>query len=220
MSRCCRVFYYVHTWPAVHSLFLLLRTLLMLSLCSLILFIPVEFVLAAGSPPVVDAGANKVLAFPAKDLTLFGHATDSEKDPLTVTWTMTSGPAPVQFSAPWALATTVTFTTPGTYTFQLAVSDGTSTVTKSVTVTVHPAASQTAFYVDPTYTGSTQNGTAAAPWRSFQDGNANQASQWAAINSALATNDVIIYFSARQAGSDTAEQITGSSGPGSVIRVN
>ncbi|PYS03832.1 MAG: hypothetical protein DMG16_04510, partial [Acidobacteria bacterium] len=46
-----------------------------------------------------------------------------------------------------------------------------------------------------------------------------QTAQWNAINSALATNDVIVYFSARQAGSDTAEEIQGSSGPGSVIRV-
>src|SRR4029453_9774503 len=93
--------------------------------------------LAAGAPPVVDTETSRVLAFPAKDLTLFGHATDPEKDPLTVTWTMTSGPAAVKFSAPWALATTVTLSTPGTYTFQLAVNDGTSNVTKSVTVTVN-----------------------------------------------------------------------------------
>jgi parallel beta-helix repeat protein len=181
----------------------------MLSPTVVLLLVPVESVLAAGSPPAVDAGANKVLAFPAKDLTLFGHATDPEDDPLRVTWTMTSGPASVKFSAPWALATTVTFTTSGTYTFQLAVSDGTSTVTKSMTVTVNPASSQTAFYVDPTFTG-TGNGTAASPWKSFEDGNPNQTIQWNAINSALATNDVIIYFSARQAGSDTPEQIVGS----------
>ena len=187
----------MRTWLAVHSLSLLL------------LSVPVESVLAAGSPPVVDTGASKVLAFPAKDLTLFGHATDPENDPLRVTWSMLSGPASVKFSAPWALATTVTFATTGTYVFQRAVSDGTSNVTTSVTVTVNPASSQTAFYVDPTFTG-TGNGTAVSPWKSFEDGNPNQTAQWNAINSALATNDVIIYFTARKAGSDTAEEIVGT----------
>src|SRR5437867_9241805 len=83
------------------------------------------------APPVVDAGPAKVIAFPAKDFTLFGHATDPDNDSLTVQWTLTNGPAPVSFSAASALATTVTFTTAGTYTFQLAVSDGTFNVTGS-----------------------------------------------------------------------------------------
>src|SRR5207249_6557520 len=129
------------------------------------------------NPPVVDAGPAKVIAFPAKDLTLFGHATDPDNDPLTVQWTSTSGPATVRFSAPWALATTVSFTATGTYTFQLAASDGTSTVTSSTTVTVNSASSQTAFYVDPTVT-SAGSGTAASPWKSFEDGNSNQTAQW------------------------------------------
>src|SRR5262245_41240986 len=113
MNPCRRAFYCMRNWPAVPSLFLLLRTSLMLGPAAVLLFVPVESVLAAGSPPAIDAGPNKVLAFPAKDLTLFGHATDPENDLLTVAWTMTSGPASVRFSAPWALATTVTFTTIG-----------------------------------------------------------------------------------------------------------
>src|SRR5256884_9313067 len=118
------------------------------------------------SPPVVDAGPAKVIAFPAKDLTLFGHA-NPNNDPLTVRWTLTNGPAPVRFSAPWGLATIVTFTTTGTYTFQLAVSDGTFNATGSTTVTVNPASSQTEFYVDPTYTGSVETGAAATPWKTL-----------------------------------------------------
>jgi hypothetical protein len=166
--------------------------------------------LPPGFPPLlVNAGAHAVLAFPAKDLTLFGHTTAPEHDPLTVQWTQASGPAAVRFSAAHALATTVTFTTTGTYVFQLAVSDGTTTVTQTVPVTVNPASSQTAFYVDPTFTG-VGNGTAQAPWKTFADGNPDQAAQWGAINKALATRPVIIYFSARQAGSDTPEEIVGA----------
>jgi hypothetical protein len=162
-------------------------------------------VLASGNPPSVDAGPAKAIAFPAKDLTLFGHATDPENDPLTVQWTQVSGPVSVTFSAPKALASTVTFTTTGTYVFQLAVSDGTSNVTSSVTVTVNPASSQTAFYVDPTFTG-VGNGSAQAPWTTL--GTSFPNAQWTAINNALAIGPVIVYFSTRQAGSDTAEEIT------------
>jgi Right handed beta helix region len=211
MSRCYKVFDSVCTWPAVQARGRGLRMGLMLSLAAGLLCVPVPSVLAV-SPPAVDAGPNKVLTFPANDLTLFGHATAPENQPLTVQWSLTNGPAPVTFSAPKALATTVTFTTPGTYGFQLAASDGTSTGASSMTVTVKPAASQTAFYVDPTYTGRTQNGSASAPWKSLLDSDGDFTAKWKAINAALATNDVIIYFSARTAGSDTAEQLVPPNG--------
>ncbi len=170
-------------------------------------FLYPEQVLASGSPPVVDidGGVNKVIALPAKDLTLFGHAVDPEFDHLAVQWTQTSGPAAVTFSAPWALTTTVTFTTPGTYTFSLAVSDGTNFVTSSNSVTVLSAASQKAFYVDPTYTGGSNDGSALHPWLTLHASNPTTSTIWNTINAALATNNVIIYFSARQAGSDTPE---------------
>jgi hypothetical protein len=157
----------------------------------------------AGAAPTVDAGPTKVLIFPAKDLTLFGHATGS---PQVVQWTQVSGPAPVQFSAPWALTTTVSFTATGSYVFQLSATDGTGTATANVAVTVNPDSSQTAFYVDPAYTGATQTGAPTTPWTSLLEGDADFSAKWNAINGALATNDVIIYFSARQAASDTSEQ--------------
>jgi parallel beta-helix repeat protein len=168
-----------------------------------------ESSLAQASSLSVNAGADAVLAFPAKDLTLFGHATNPEENPLAVTWTLSSGPAIVRFSASHALTTTATFTTPGTYAIELAASDGTSTVSDTVTVTINPASSQIAFFVDPTVTGA-GNGTAQAPWKSFEDGNPDQTAQWNAINRALASNDVIIYFSARQANSDIPEQSVGA----------
>ncbi len=166
-------------------------------------------VLASGNPPVVDidGGVSKVIAFPAKDLTLFGHAVDPEFDHLIVQWKQTGGPAPAMFSAAWALTTTVTFTTPGTYTFGLAVSDGTNNVTSSTTVNVLSEASQTSFFVDPTYTGGGSDGSARRPWGSLHTPNANNP-VWNAINSALAKNNVVVYFSAREAGSDTPETET------------
>jgi hypothetical protein len=154
----------------------------------------------------VNAGPDKALAFPAKDLTLFGHATESNDKPLSVQWMMTSGPGPVTFSAPRALATTVTFSRTGAYAVQLSATNGAVTATSSAVITVTTASSQTAFYVDPTYTGAVQNGSAKAPWKSLLDSDSDYQSKWNAIKSALASNDVIIYFSARTAGSDTSEQ--------------
>src|SRR5262245_42435317 len=57
----------------------------------------------------------------------------------------------------------------------------------------------TEFYLDPDFPGSVRNGQPATPWSSLGGGSS---SAWAAINSALGTGDVTIYFSARQAGID------------------
>jgi len=176
---------------------------------SLVLAVPA---MSGGQSPTVDARPAKTLLFPAKDITLFGHATDPENDPLNLQWTQTSGPRGVTFSAPNALATTVSFTNTGTYTFQLSANDGTSQVASSVTITVKPASSQTAFYVDPTYTGGKQNGSASAPWKSLLDSDSDYTNKWNTITTALASNDVIIYFSARQVGSDTSEVIVPPNG--------
>lgn len=66
-----------------------------------------------------------------------------------------------------------------------------------------PAWSLTEYYVDPTATQVTRNGAASTPWRFVTDSGA-----WTAINSALASDDVTVYFSARIAASDTAEVYT------------
>src|SRR5256714_1834730 len=54
----------------------------------------------------------------------------------------------------------------------------------------------TTFYLDSDWTG-TPNGTASQPWKSLS------LDAWSQINSALATGDVTVYFSAREASSDT-----------------
>ena len=59
----------------------------------------------------------------------------------------------------------------------------------------------TVSYVDPDWTGD-QTGAAATPWTSLT------ASAWTTINTALATDDVTIYFSARNASIDKDETTT------------
>lgn len=147
------------------------------------------------------------IAFPAKDLTLFASFTNWT-DLVSVAWSQVSGPAAAVLSAPWALHTTVTFAITGVYVFRCTKYDGSATTTETFQVTVLSAASQTAFYVDPTYTGGGNNGSASAPWTTLAVTSGNAA--WTAINAALASNHVVVYFSARIAGADTPEVETAS----------
>src|SRR5438477_12240239 len=54
----------------------------------------------------------------------------------------------------------------------------------------------TTFYLDSDWTGM-PNGTASQPWKALS------LDAWSRINSALASGDVTVYFSAREASSDT-----------------
>lgn len=156
--------------------------------------------------PVANAGPDVARALPITQVTLFGRATDADNNPLTLTWSQTSGPTATILS-PWSPQTTVTLTTAGTYVFELAVNDGTTTSTDSATVTL-ASAHATEYYVDPTYTGGTRTGAAATPWTSLTTGDADFTTKWDTIQTALGSGSVIIFFSARQAGSDTKESFT------------
>jgi K319L-like, PKD domain/Right handed beta helix region len=196
MSRDQKVRFRAGHWSTKALLFLVFNALLIFPRAGTTL-------MAAGYPPSVDAGSAKVIALPVKDVTLFGHATDPDSDAMTFLWTEVSGPDSSTFSAPWALATTVSFKQAGTYVFRLTASDGTSISSADTTVSVLNAASQTAFYVDPTYTAGSNDGSQAHPWTTLAV-NASSA-PWLALNNALASNNVIVFFSARTAGSDVSE---------------
>lgn len=163
-------------------------------------------------PYTIQLDAADTIALPVSDLTLFGHVVSTSTGqypvttPLLVTWSMASGPAAVTFSAPWSLITTVSFTTTGTYVFNLNVTDGTNSTSAQTTVTVNPESVYTKFYVSPTYSGGGSDGSAAAPWLSLSMTSPD--AKWTTINNALASGPVIIYFASRIVGSDTAQNET------------
>jgi hypothetical protein len=68
--------------------------------------------------------------------TLNGTASDVESDPLTTTWSMVAGPAPVTFTNPGSANTTATFPLAGTYTLRLTASDGSGSNSDEVVITV------------------------------------------------------------------------------------
>lgn len=89
-------------------------------------------------PPVVSAGPDvQVVIF--TNANLRGTVTfPASARPFTATWTLTLGPAAVQFGSPSAVDTTVRFSARGSYVIRLTISDGEFTVFDEVTVTVLP----------------------------------------------------------------------------------
>jgi hypothetical protein len=79
-------------------------------------------------------------------------------------------------------------------------------------VTVNAASRQTHYFVDPTYTGGSNDGSAAHPWTSLRVSDSDSSAKWNTIMNALGSADVIVYFSARQAGSDVSEVFTMKNG--------
>ncbi len=99
--------------------------------------------------PVVNAGAIQytsqvcVSGACGATATLTGAVSNYVLEPgasLSYTWSLSQGPAPVQFAAANAASTLATFTTAGTYTFQLTVNDSFSAASGSTVVVVIPAA--------------------------------------------------------------------------------
>jgi N-acetylneuraminic acid mutarotase len=94
-------------------------------------------------PPVVNAGPDTAITLPTNSVALTGSASDdgnpNPPGALTYAWSTVSGPGSVTFSAPNALSTNATFSTAGSYTLRLTVSDSALTTTDDVVVTVNPS---------------------------------------------------------------------------------
>jgi RHS repeat-associated protein len=92
--------------------------------------------------PVVDAGPNQTISWPSNQVSLNGTATDDglpTGSTLVITWSKVSGPGQVTFGNAAAAATTATFSSSGLYVLRLAASDGVSSTSATVTITVnHP----------------------------------------------------------------------------------
>lgn len=87
--------------------------------------------------PTVDAGADQSIQLPTNSVELSGAATDAESDALTYAWT--SSPEGVTFADAAAAATTATFPSEGAYTLTLTVSDGSTSASDALLVTVQAA---------------------------------------------------------------------------------
>ena len=94
----------------------------------------------ANAPPVVSVPSSATITLPGT-LTVTASATDDgipAGSTLAFQWAQTSGPAPVTFSAPTSLTTTVTFTQAGNYQLAITANDSQLTTTRIINVTVNP----------------------------------------------------------------------------------
>jgi hypothetical protein len=72
---------------------------------------------------------------------------------LTFAWGKVSGPGEVIFSNPSALTTTATFSTPGTYSLRLTVSDGAFSASDDLTVVASGSSAETIHIDEVHYSG-------------------------------------------------------------------
>ncbi|HET9667430.1 MAG TPA: multicopper oxidase domain-containing protein [Desertimonas sp.] len=90
---------------------------------------------AANIAPLVDAGPSASVNLPSTELD--GTVRDDFVTPVSVSWTMQSGPGTVTFGDPSSVDTTASFSTHGTYVLQLTADDGVNApVSDVVTLTV------------------------------------------------------------------------------------
>lgn len=94
--------------------------------------------------PVVDAGANQLVALGAP-VTLTGTLADDGLSgmPVTVQWSQVSGPEGAVLAMPNATNSLVSFSQSGVYVFQLTADDGLTNASARVSVTVNQAPSVT-----------------------------------------------------------------------------
>jgi RHS repeat-associated protein len=91
-------------------------------------------------PPIVYAGPNQTLTFPATTATISATVVDNSLPPggtLATLWTQLSGPAPCTFATPTQTTTQVTCPAVGSYSFQLTASDGQLTGSNQVNVFIN-----------------------------------------------------------------------------------
>lgn len=96
-------------------------------------------VIQLNAAPTVSAGNDQTITLP-DTATLNGSFIDDglPTSAVTTTWSVVSGPAAVTFGNVNQLATTATFTVPGTYVLRLTANDSQLSGVDDVTVTVNP----------------------------------------------------------------------------------
>ncbi len=91
-------------------------------------------------PPTANAGVNQIITLPNDIVNFMGSGTDPDGTIATYTWTKILGAAGTTITTPSSAATSVTgFVTPGTYQFELKVTDNNGAIGKdTIQVIVNP----------------------------------------------------------------------------------
>ncbi len=101
-----------------------------------------DVVVTVNQTPTVNAGTNQIITWPVSQVVLQGTATDDGLpvgSSLAAGWSEISGPGTVAFANASSTNTTATFSTNGVYVLKLSASDGVSSNSSTVTITVEQA---------------------------------------------------------------------------------
>lgn len=90
---------------------------------------------SAAAAPQANAGADRTVVLPADTVCLTGTAS-GDSNPLAFSWVQKSGPSGVVFTDPNSLSTSAIFPGSGNYTLTFMATDGGTTVTDDVNVSV------------------------------------------------------------------------------------
>lgn len=120
-------------------------------------------------PPLVTATGPATVTHPAAASLVGTARDDGNTAAMTYTWSKVTGPGTVSFTASKALATSATFSVPGTYLLQLEAFDGEKRSTANVTV-ISNGPPKAAVSVTPTAGNSPLTVTANASGSSDTDG--------------------------------------------------
>lgn len=94
---------------------------------------------AANIPPVANAGADQSAILPLNSVNLTGSGTDVDGTVVSYQWSKISGPSQFTIVSPTQAQTAITNLVPGTYQFELTVTDNQGATDKdTVQVTVYP----------------------------------------------------------------------------------
>jgi hypothetical protein len=116
----------------------------------------------ANQAPTVSVDPQyQIITLPANTATLTGTVNDDglPNGTLQITWAQTFGPAAATFSTPNQAVTQVTFTAPGTYSFQISATDSQYTTTRNAQITVNPANQPPVVSAGPSLTAVLPNAT-------------------------------------------------------------
>ena len=123
-------------------------------------------VVTANGAPTADAGPDVTVSATGVGIDLRGTGRDPDGDPLTYAWARTSGPAPLTFADARSATTTVTPTTVGTYVLRFTVTDGVTSASDDLHLTV---TSPTTVYVDALDGDDAASGTRDDPVATFDE---------------------------------------------------
>jgi len=124
---------------------------LLSSLCTLSLFMIGCKKEDLNKVPVADAGPSKNITLPGDSITLSGTGSDADGKVVAYAWSQVSGPAATIIVNPGAASTLITGFIPGSYIFQLAVTDDMgATGVDTTIVVVNPSPISTLTLYPPT----------------------------------------------------------------------